>query len=280
MRSRRGPGQFRQQIEEAHESGGAQRRGGAKHMRLGRPMRGARGVDRRRADDLLQKLGGAKVFRNDRGRRELRQRRLHGGWIGEVGLGQHDAVGERDLTARLAVAPQRVDAVDDASTSVTTLASRKREARLASANSACRIGPGSARPEVSTTTIRRNARSRASNAPKPLDEIAAQGAAQAAGGKQRNFAVEPLVKPMVERRRAEFVDHDQRFRERRIAQQSVEERRLACAEKAGEQMQGRQGPTGTSLPTNTGGPDGLPFGEPPCGSTVTAYVAARTAWGS
>jgi hypothetical protein len=31
-----------------------------------------------------------------------------------------------------------------------------------------------------------------------------------------------------------------------------------------------QGPTGISLPTNTGGPDGWPVGEPPGGSTVTA----------
>jgi hypothetical protein len=30
------------------------------------------------------------------------------------------------------------------------------------------------------------------------------------------------------------------------------------------------GPTGISLPTNTGGPDGLPLGEPPGGSSVTA----------
>ena len=31
-----------------------------------------------------------------------------------------------------------------------------------------------------------------------------------------------------------------------------------------------QGPTGISLPTKTGGPDGCPVGEPPGGSTVTA----------
>ncbi len=30
------------------------------------------------------------------------------------------------------------------------------------------------------------------------------------------------------------------------------------------------GPTGMSLPTNTGGPEGLPSGDPPGGSTVTA----------
>ncbi len=36
------------------------------------------------------------------------------------------------------------------------------------------------------------------------------------------------------------------------------------------------GPTGISLPTNTGAPDGLPVGEPPGGSSVTAYVAPST----
>jgi len=38
----------------------------------------------------------------------------------------------------------------------------------------------------------------------------------------------------------------------------------------------RHGPTGMSLPTNAGGPEGLPFGEPPGGSTVTAKVAFST----
>jgi hypothetical protein len=38
-------------------------------------------------------------------------------------------------------------------------------------------------------------------------------------------------------------------------------RREACA---------AQGPTGISLPTKAGGPDGLPSGDPPGGSTVTA----------
>src|SRR5580704_12455780 len=35
-----------------------------------------------------------------------------------------------------------------------------------------------------------------------------------------------------------------------------------------------------SLPTKTGAPDGCPVGEPPGGSTVTAYVAPATTAGS
>ena len=37
-----------------------------------------------------------------------------------------------------------------------------------------------------------------------------------------------------------------------------------------EAVRGNQGPTGISLPTNTGAPEGAPVGEPPCGSSVTA----------
>jgi hypothetical protein len=40
------------------------------------------------------------------------------------------------------------------------------------------------------------------------------------------------------------------------------------------------GVTGMSLPTKTGVPDGFPVGDPPGGSTVTAYVAPATTAGS
>ena len=41
-----------------------------------------------------------------------------------------------------------------------------------------------------------------------------------------------------------------------------------------------QGSTGINLPTKTGGPEGLPSGDPPDGSTVTAKVALWTTAGS
>ena len=82
-------------------------------------------------------------------------------------------------------------------------------------------------------------------------------------------------KQMIEADLAPFVDDDERLGEFGRAQQPIDQRRLACAEKAGDDMQRnsprlRHGPTGISFPTKTGAPEGLPSGEPPCGSTVTA----------
>ena len=80
---------------------------------------------------------------------------------------------------------------------------------------------------------------------------------------------------MIEADLAEFVDDDKRAGERGIPQEPVDERRLAGAEESGDDVD-RQRPlrrsssTGMSLPTNTGGPEGAPVGEPPGGSMVTA----------
>ena len=60
------------------------------------------------------------------------------------------------------------------------------------------------------------------------------------------------------------------LRERGVAKQPVEEGRLARAQNTRDVVQRDLGPTGISLPTNTGAPDGLPSGDPPWGSTVTA----------
>ena len=89
---------------------------------------------------------------------------------------------------------------------------------------------------------------RASSFCRLVDEIAAQGAAQAPGRQQRDLAVEALVEAMVERRLAEFVDDHEGLGQRGIAEQAVEEACLAGAEKAGDEMDGNHGPTGTSLP--------------------------------
>ncbi len=80
---------------------------------------------------------------------------------------------------------------------------------------------------------------------------------------------------MVEPDLAPFVDDDEGAGELPFAQDPVEQRRLARAEKAGDDADGdrrrrRHGPVGNSLPTNTGAPEGWPVGEPPGGSIVTA----------
>ena len=108
-----------------------------------------------------------------------------------------------------------------------------------------------------------------------IDEIAAQRAAQAAGIERDDFARDPLVQQMIEADLAPFVDDDEAVGQRRRAEHAVDQARLAGAKEAGDDMDRnrvlpRQGSTGSSLPTNTGGPEGLPSGEPPLGSTVTA----------
>ena len=89
------------------------------------------------------------------------------------------------------------------------------------------------------------------------------------------LALDRLEQQVVEPDLAPFVDDHQRVGEFARAEQAIDQRRLAGAEKAGDDVQrdrgsDAHGPTGISLPTNTGGPDGLPSGEPPGGSTVTA----------
>lgn len=80
---------------------------------------------------------------------------------------------------------------------------------------------------------------------------------------------------MIETDFAPFVDDDEDAGKFGRAQQLVQQRRLASAQKAGDDADRnwrfmRHFPVGKSLPTNTGAPEGAPVGEPPGGSTVTA----------
>ena len=65
-------------------------------------------------------------------------------------------------------------------------------------------------------------------------EIASDRAAQAAGGHQQHVAVDLLDEQMIEPDRAEFVDENDSVGKRPVAQQIVQQRRLARAEEAGE----------------------------------------------
>ena len=66
------------------------------------------------------------------------------------------------------------------------------------------------------------------------DQVAAHGAAQAAGAQQDHVLVDPLDQQMVEADLAELVDDDHGVGQGRIAQHPVEQRRLAGAEESGE----------------------------------------------
>jgi hypothetical protein len=64
------------------------------------------------------------------------------------------------------------------------------------------------------------------------DEVAAHGAAQAPGGQKNHAVLDGLDKEVVEADLAELVDDHDRVGERRVTQESVQERRLAGAQKA------------------------------------------------
>src|SRR5208337_4343971 len=107
-----------------------------------------------------------------------------------------------------------------ASTRVVTPASASRDERSGSATSACRMGAGAARHDVAQR----------------IDEIAAQGAADAAAVDEDGVPGQRLVKQMVEPDLAPFVDDHQRVGERRRAQGAFAQRGLAGAEKTGDDM--------------------------------------------
>ena len=71
-----------------------------------------------------------------------------------------------------------------------------------------------------------------------VDEIAAQGAAQAAALQQHHVVVDGLHQQMVEADLAELVDDDGGAGERGIADEPVQERGLAGAQEAGQHGKG------------------------------------------
>ena len=213
------------------------------------------------------------------------QRRAHGGEpdgarVGgdEIALGEADAVGERRLPLRFAVRGERrlaVDRVDERRHPGDAEARRQPRVGGEREQDRRRIGEAGRLQDDA-----RERRDRPGVAPveqvvEPVDQVAAQRAAQAAGIERNDFALDRLEQQMVEADLAPFVDDHQRIGERRALEQAVDQARLAGAEEAGDDVQRDRlarahGSTGTSLPTKTGGPDGLPSGEPPSGSTVTA----------
>jgi hypothetical protein len=70
------------------------------------------------------------------------------------------------------------------------------------------------------------------------DEIAPHGAAEASGGEQHEAFLHRLDEEVVEADLAELVDDHDRVGERRILEETVEQRRLAGAEKARENREG------------------------------------------
>ena len=162
----------------------------------------------------------------------------------EIGLGQHQAVGDRHLLHRLGLPRERVEAVDGID--------RRHHAgegeplrEAASVISACRIGAGSASPLVSMTTRSNGATVPCVAPPQHVlqrpHQVAADRAAQAAGLQLDEALLAGLDQLVVEPDLAELVDDHGRARELRAAQQPRQQRGLAAAEKAGEHRHGDHG---------------------------------------
>ena len=132
-----------------------------------------------------------------------------------------------------------VSAPATASTRVTTRARRSRWSSIGSVPSVNRIGPGSARPLVSTTR-RPNRRispasRRSIRLAQRLGQILAHGAAQAAARQFQDLAFDEIDEVMVDRDLADLVDHDRGVGKCRVAQRAAQQRRFAAAEKSGQQ---------------------------------------------
>ena len=116
---------------------------------------------------------------------------------------------------------------------------------------ACSTGAGSARPVVSSTTRRNGAMRPLSRFLQQIlqrgDEIAANGAADATRTHHDHVAVDFLDEQMIESDIAKFIDQHERVGEFGRGQQTIEQRRLAGAQKPrqhGEGQRRRRAPRG------------------------------------
>ncbi len=83
-------------------------------------------------------------------------------------------------------------------------------------------------------------------------QLAADGAAEAAGLQQHHGVVDALQQMMIEADLAELVDQHCRVAERRIGEQALQQGRLAGAEKARDQIDGREGRSVSHFPPPAG----------------------------
>ena len=175
---------------------------------------------------------------------EPRLDRLPRAGLGEVGLGQQQPVGDRGLLDRLGLpvegagAVDRIDRRDDA---VQHIARRDDRVGHQGVQDRRRIGEAGG--------LDHDAGEERDLALDPVDkqigqgvdDVAAHGAAQAAAVQQHDILARPLDQQMVEADLAELVDDDRGRRHAGLLQHMIEHRRLAAAEKAGQQGDRDQG---------------------------------------
>ena len=158
----------------------------------------------------------------------------------QIALGDADAVGEPRLPLRFAVDGEcggAVDCVDDGRHAGD--AEARGEARIGGQREQNRRGIGEAGRLQDDAGERRDCPGVAAieEIVEPVDQVAAQRAAQAAGIERDDLPLDRLEQQMVEADLAPFVDDHQRLGERRALQQAVDQAGLAGAEEAGDDMQ-------------------------------------------
>ena len=156
---------------------------------------------------------------------------------GQVGLGHHEMVGDRCLPQGLAVRVEGVGAVDridhghhalqlEADREIGVIDQRVEDRR--------RIGEPRGLDHHPAERVDAAVVAAAQEIFERRDQVAAHGAAQAAGAEQDHPLIDRLDQQVVEPDLAELVDDHHRVGERRIAEEAVQQRGLARAEEARE----------------------------------------------
>ncbi len=159
--------------------------------------------------------------------------------VDEVGLAQHDSIGDRDLLDGLQMRVERrcaIDRVDHREHAVEAIAHRQIGVRHRGLQhrrwigQAGRLQDHAAEHSASVVEIAQKLLQR-------VDQIAAQRAAQATALQQDDAVADFAHQQVVEADIAEFIDDDGGLGERRVADQAVEQRGLAGAEEAGQHIE-------------------------------------------
>ena len=159
------------------------------------------------------------------------------GRIAEIGLGHDDAVGDRRLLDRFGVGVERSGAggrIDRRDHRLEAKQVGDRRVGHQGVQDRRRVGQSGRFDDDALERRDRAGGAPCEEAPGGAHQIAAHGAAHAAAVEQDDLLVARLDQQMVEPDLAELVDDHGGARERRVAQQAREQRRLAAAEEAGD----------------------------------------------
>ena len=159
----------------------------------------------------------------------------------QIGLGDHDAVGDGDLLHRLDMRVERgicIDRVDQRDDAVEPVGLDQRRMSHDRLQHRRRIGEPGGLDDDAAQSCDAAALQPVDQVGERIDEIAAHRAAKAAVGKLDDAVGRLLDQQMVDRHVAKLIDDDGRVGECGIPEQPVEQRRLAGAEKAGQHRDG------------------------------------------